>query len=61
MANSVRWYGLELRREDGYVMRRVLHFEADGQRKKWRPKWTLINQVEEEGVKVGLSREDALC
>ena len=40
MANSVRWYGHVLRREDGYVLRRVLDFEVEGQRKKVRPKRT---------------------
>ena len=28
--------------------------------KKWRPKWTWKKQVEEESLKVGLIREDAL-
>ena len=36
MANSVRWYGLVLRREDGHVLRRALDFEVEGQRKKGR-------------------------
>ena len=43
MANSVRWHGHVLRREDGHVLRRALDFEADGQRKKG----TLKKQVEE--------------
>ena len=30
-ANSVRCYGLVLRREDGHVLRRALAFEEDGQ------------------------------
>ena len=34
MANSVRWYGHVLMREDGHVLRRALDFEIDGQRKK---------------------------
>ena len=46
-----------LRREDGYVLRRALDFEADGQRKKG----TWKKQVEEESEKVGLRREDTLC
>ena len=37
MANSVRWYGHVLRREDGHVLRRALDFEVEGQRKKGRP------------------------
>ena len=31
MASSVRWYGHVLRREDGYVLRRALKFEVEGQ------------------------------
>ena len=60
-ANSVHWYGRVLRREDGHVLRRALDFEVEGQRKKWRPKRTCKKQVEEESVKIGLRREDALC
>ena len=40
MANSVRWYCHVLRREGGHVLRRALHFEVDGQRKKGRLKRT---------------------
>ena len=54
MANSVHWYGNVLRREDGHVLREL---EVEGQRKKGM----LKKQVEEESVKVGLRREDALC
>ena len=61
MANSVLWYGHVMRREDGYVSRRALDFEFEGQRKKDWPKRTRKKQVEEESVKVGLRREDALC
>ena len=31
MANSVRWYGHVLRREDGHVVRRALEFKVEGQ------------------------------
>ena len=31
MANSVRWHGRVLRREDGHVSRRALDFVVDGQ------------------------------
>ena len=61
MANSVRWYGHVLRREDGHILRRALDFEVEGQRKKGRPKGTWKKQVDEESVKVGLRREDVLC
>ena len=48
-----------LRREDSHVLKRILDFEVEGKRKKWRPNrtWKL---VEEESMKVGLSRKDAL-
>ena len=61
MANSGRWYGHVLRRENGHVLRRALDFEFECQRKKMMPKRTWKMQVEEESVKVGLRREDALC
>ena len=50
MANSVCWYGHVLSREDGHVLRRALHFDVEGQGKKWRPKRTWKKQVEEENV-----------
>ena len=50
-----------LRMENGHVLRRALDFEVDSQRKKGRPKRTWKKHVEEESVKVGLRREDALC
>ena len=61
MANSDDWYAHVLRRGDGHVLGRALNFEVEGQRKKRRPKWTWKKQVEEESVKVGLTRTDALC
>ena len=60
MANSARWYGHLSRKKDGHVLRRALDFEIEGQRKKRRLKRTWRKQGEEEGVKVGLRREDAL-
>ena len=59
MANSVRWCGHVFRKEDGHVLRRTLDFKVEGQGQKWRPKRTWKKQ--EESVKVGLRREDALC
>ena len=61
MANSVRWCGHVLRREDGHVFRRALDVEVERQREKWRLRRTSKKQVEEESVKVGLRREDSLC
>ena len=51
MANSVRWYGHLLRREDDHVLRWALDFEVESQRKKERPFLTWKKQVEEESVK----------
>ena len=53
MANSVCWYGHVLKKEDGHVLRKTLHFEVEGRRKKWRQKRTW-KQVEVECVKVVL-------
>ena len=61
MANSFHWYCYVLRREGDHVLRRALDFEVEDQRKKGRPRRTWRNQVEEESVKVGLRRGDALC
>ena len=61
MANSVHWYGHVLKREDGYVLRRALGLEVYVHRKNGRLKRTWKNQFEEESVKVGLRKEDALC
>ena len=61
MANSVRWHGHVLRREDAHVLRRGLDFKGEGQRKKGRLKWTWKKEVEEESVMVGVRREDTLC
>ena len=61
MANSVRWYGHVLRREDGHVLGMALYFEIYGQWNKGRLRRTWKKQVEEESVKVGLRMEDVLC
>ena len=61
--------GHVLRRVDGHVLRRVyghvfsgaLEFEVESQWKKWMSKGLWSKQVEEESVKVGMRREDALC
>ena len=61
MANSVRWYGHVLQREHGHVLRRELHFEVEGQRKKGRPKRGWKKTGQGLSMKVGLRMEDALC
>ena len=42
-------------------IRRAMEFEVKGQWKKGRPKRTCKKEVEEQSMKVGLSREDVLC
>ena len=59
MANSVCWYGHVLKRENCHVLW-ALDFEVEGQRKKGRPKRTWKRKADEESMKVGLRREDAL-
>ena len=61
IANSLCWYGLVLRREDGHVVRRALDLELEGQRMKGRPKRTWKRQVYEESAMVSLRREDRHC
>ena len=58
--NRVRWYGHVLRRDDRYVLRKVLEFEVKGKRKWVRPKKTWKMQVEMESKCVGLEKEDAM-
>ena len=61
MANSVCLYGHVLMREDGLVLRRALDSKIEGQRKNGRPKRKWEKQVDEESLKIGLRRKDALC
>ena len=61
MTNSFHWYGHVLMRFGGHILRRALDFEVDGQRKNRELRMTWKKQFEEESVKVGLRREDALC
>ena len=61
MADSVRWYGHVLRREDGHILIRALDFEVDDQRMKGWLMRTWKKQVVEESEMVGLRREDAHC
>ena len=49
-----------LRSDDGHVLRRALDFEVGGERKKGRP-GTWKKEVDERGMKVGLSLEGAPC
>ena len=50
-----------MRRGDCYVLTMALEFHIECQRKKGRVERILKMQVEEESMKVGLSREVVLC
>ena len=45
---------MDLRREDGHVLRRALDLEVEGQGNKVWPKRTWGKQVEDKSVKIGL-------
>ena len=57
----MHWYGHVLRREDCHIVRRAFEFKIDIKTRKWRPKRRWKQQVREEDVRSGLSREDAFC
>ena len=61
MAYRVHWYCDVFRRKDGHALRMAIDYEVEGQRKKWRLKTIWEKQFEEESVKVGLRRKDAIC
>ena len=44
-----------------HIVKCISIIQVEGQRKKGRPKRTWKKQVEEESVKVGLRKENALC
>ena len=48
-----------LRREDRYVLRQASDFEVDVHRKNDGQKRTCKREVEDKGMKVGLSMEDS--
>ena len=59
--SSVCWYAHVLRREAGNFLRKAFDFEVEVQREKGMPKRAWKELFEEESVKFGLRREDALC
>ena len=58
--NAVRWYGHVLRREEDNILRKVLCFKVEGQRRRGQPRKTWKNQVEDDIRKIGLKKENAL-
>ena len=59
-ANGVWWYEHVLRREEDVVLRKMLCFKVEGQRRRGQPRKTWKNQVEDGIRKIGLKKEDAL-
>ena len=60
MANSVRWDGHVLRREDGHVLM-AINIEGESKMNSGRLERTWKKQIEEKSAKVVLKRKDALC
>ena len=54
-ANSVRWYGHVLRKDENNILRWVLDFGVKGTRKMGRPRQTWLKAVVEQSRKVGLN------
>ena len=57
-ANSVRWYGHVLRKDENNILRRSLDFRVKGTMKRVRPKKTWLIAVIEQSRKVGLNVSD---
>ena len=55
----LRWYGHVLRKDDGYIGRRVLRMELPGKRKRGRPKRRFMDVVKEHMAEVEVTEEDA--
>ena len=49
-----------LRNADGCFLRGTVDFEIEGQWRKWRLTKMWMKQVEEENIKLGVSREEPL-
>ena len=55
----LRWYGHVLRKDDGYIGRRMLKMELPGKRKRGRPKRRFMDVVKEDMAEVEVKEEDA--
>ena len=55
----LRWYGHVLRKDDGYIGRRMLKMELPGKRKRGRPKRRFMDVVKEDMAEVKVKEEDA--
>ena len=54
----LRWYGHVLRKDDGYIGRRMLRMEFPGKRKWGRPKRRFMDVVKEDMAEVEVTDED---
>ena len=54
----LRWYGHVLRKDDGYIGRRMLRMELPGKRKRGRPKRRCVDVVKEDMAEVEVTEED---
>ena len=54
----LRWYGHVLRKDDGYIGRRMLRMELPGKRKRGRPKRRFVEVVKEDMAEVEVTEED---
>ena len=52
------WYGHVLRKDDGYIGRRMLRMELPGKRKRGRPKRRFMDVVKEDMAEVEVTEED---
>ena len=59
IANSVRWYGHVLRKDENNFLRRASDLKVKWTRKRGRPKNTWLKTVVEQSRKVGLNVGDA--
>ena len=53
----LRWYGHLLRKDDGYIGRRMLRMELPGKRKRGRPKSRFMDVVKEDMAEVEVTEE----
>ena len=57
--SRLKWYGHVLRREDEYVVKRVMGMEVLGKRRRGRPKRRWLDNIRNDLSERELSREDA--
>ena len=55
----LQWYGHVMRREEECVGRRVMALQADGDRRRGRPKWRWMDNITGDMRQNGLTMEDA--